>query len=385
MSTATPVPETWELTGDDARETLARHRPAPAAPRRLRTAARRRRLQPRRVRSRIAISLVLVQAIIALVGLAAALGNTERKRSHRALARRPRHPARPATSSPPTVTQAQTDGVVGALHRADASVSSAPIITGTTLMGQFERALNRLYGIEQDRPTLQKYGRALVLAVTTGVLAIVAFTALAFGRRSAKASTTTSSPTSGPIARWPLALVLMMAAMALLFRWSPRRHQPAWSWLAFGASVSVAAVGDRDTLLLGLFFRVEHVVRRHVRTARRHRRVVAVGAALVGRGALRRRGRRATRSRARRRTANRRTRRRSSTPSPTERRPHRRERPCSCDRRERPRPTSSVGRSKASSGFRRPRATASTSCATATRSFRRCSMPSPVPSTRSTS
>ena len=26
---------------------------------------------------------------------------------------------------------------------------------------------------------------------------------------------------------------------ALLFRWCPRRHQPKWSWLAFGSSVSV--------------------------------------------------------------------------------------------------------------------------------------------------
>jgi uncharacterized BrkB/YihY/UPF0761 family membrane protein len=39
--------------------------------------------------------------------------------------------------------------------------------------------------------------------------------------------------------RWPLALVLMMSAMALLFRWAPRRRQPAWSWLAFGSTVSV--------------------------------------------------------------------------------------------------------------------------------------------------
>jgi len=29
------------------------------------------------------------------------------------------------------------------------------------------------------------------------------------------------------------------AAIALLFRWSPRRRQPAWSWLAYGATVAV--------------------------------------------------------------------------------------------------------------------------------------------------
>ncbi len=26
----------------------------------------------------------------------------------------------------------------------------------------------------------------------------------------------------------------------MLFRWSPRRHQPAWSWLTYGAFVGVA-------------------------------------------------------------------------------------------------------------------------------------------------
>jgi uncharacterized BrkB/YihY/UPF0761 family membrane protein len=36
-----------------------------------------------------------------------------------------------------------------------------------------------------------------------------------------------------------LALGLLIAAIALLFKWSPRRHQPGWSWLAFGAIVAV--------------------------------------------------------------------------------------------------------------------------------------------------
>ena len=55
------------------------------------------------------------------------------------------------------------------------------------------------------------------------------------------------------IVRWPIALVLMMAAMALLFRWSPNRRQPEWSWLAFGSTVSVL-LWSLATLALGLFF-----------------------------------------------------------------------------------------------------------------------------------
>jgi uncharacterized BrkB/YihY/UPF0761 family membrane protein len=45
----------------------------------------------------------------------------------------------------------------------------------------------------------------------------------------------------------------MMAAIALLFRWSPDRHQPAWSWLAFGSTVSVV-LWSIATLGLGFFF-----------------------------------------------------------------------------------------------------------------------------------
>jgi uncharacterized BrkB/YihY/UPF0761 family membrane protein len=55
------------------------------------------------------------------------------------------------------------------------------------------------------------------------------------------------------IVRWPLAFVLMAASIALVFRWSPRRHQPAWSWLAFGSTVSVV-LWSLVTLGLGLFF-----------------------------------------------------------------------------------------------------------------------------------
>ena len=47
MSTATLVPETWELDGDDARRTLVETGSTPTPGRRVRTAARRRRVQPR--------------------------------------------------------------------------------------------------------------------------------------------------------------------------------------------------------------------------------------------------------------------------------------------------------------------------------------------------
>jgi len=252
MSTATPVPETWQLTGDDARETLlhlGRRNLIRDAFQRLRSADG---FSHARSLAFVA-ALVLVQAIIALVGLAAALGKTDASdlivRSIKAAAP---GPAGDLLTS--AVSQAQQAGASGRYTALWLGLAGA-IITGTTLMGQVERALNRLYGIEKDRPTVQKYGRALVLALTTGILSVCAFTALAFGRAVGQGLDDNAAADVWAVIRWPLALVLMMAAMALLFRWSPHRHQPAWSWLAFGASVSVL-LWTLVTLGLGLFFRV---------------------------------------------------------------------------------------------------------------------------------
>jgi len=250
MSAARFVPETWELSGDDARETLRR-------------TGRMRLVKDAFVRFRVSdgfsharslafvTSLLLVQGVILLVGLAAALGDTDVSGTI----------VRTITEAVPgPAGKALTDAVFHA-YRTGASgqylvlavVGLTAIVTGTTLMGQMERALNRMYGIEQDRPSLQKYGRALVLALTAGVLATAAFAMFALGHGIGQGLGDDTIARIWRVARWPLALLLMMAAIALLFRWSPRRHQPEWSWLAFGSTVSVL-LWSVVTLGLGLFF-----------------------------------------------------------------------------------------------------------------------------------
>jgi YihY family inner membrane protein len=251
MSTANLVPETWELTGEDARKTLAstgRLRLAGDAFERFRAAdgfSHARSLA-------FATGLVFLQGIIAVVGLASALGKGPASdvivRTIRAAA-----PGPAGQLLTQAVDQAHR---AGGSHRYLALLVGliGTIVTGCTFMGQLERGLNRLYGVEQDRPTLRKFGLALLLTLSAGFLATVAFTAMAFG------GSIGSSLGNNPAAqvwnwiRWPLALLLMTAAVALLFRWSPRRRQPAWSWLAFGATVSVG-LWALATIMLSLFFR----------------------------------------------------------------------------------------------------------------------------------
>ena len=250
MSVARLVPETWELSGDDARETLRR-------------TGRKQLVRDAFVRFRAAdgfsharslafvTSLLLVQGVILLVGLAAALGDTDVSATIvRTITEAVPGPAGKALTN--AVFHAYRTGASGQ-YAVLAVVGVTAIVTGSTLMGQIERALNRLYGIEQDRPTLQKYGRALVLALTAGVLATAAFAMFAVGHGIGQGIGDDTVTEIWRIVRWPIALVLMAAAIALLFRWSPRRHQPAWSWLAFGSMVSVL-LWSVVTLALGLFF-----------------------------------------------------------------------------------------------------------------------------------
>ena len=49
-------------------------------------------------------------------------------------------------------------------------------------MGQLERAMNRIYGVEKDRPFAEKYKRAFLLALSAGGVIAAAFALLAFGR-----------------------------------------------------------------------------------------------------------------------------------------------------------------------------------------------------------
>jgi YihY family inner membrane protein len=235
MSTAAKVPETWELTGDDARKTLL-------------DTGRRQLLKDSFVRLRAAdgfshsrslafvTSLVLVQGLIALVGFAAAFGDVRMSREIVAAIE---------SAIPGPAGQVLTDAVeqareVGANRRYLPLLLGllGTLVTGMTAMGQIERGFNRIYGIEQDRPTLQKYGRAFVLAVGAGTGLALAFLLFAFGRHSETWAGLLQ--TTWPYVRWPLGLVVATLALAALLQWSPRRRQPAWSWLVFAAMVCVA-------------------------------------------------------------------------------------------------------------------------------------------------
>ena len=249
MSTANLVPETYGLSGDEAKDTLART----GRKRLLSDSFKRLRAADGFSHARSLVfagALVFIQATIALVGLATmlpkgGLSSTIVKALQTAV------PGPAGTVLTDAVNQAHQAGTSHSLALWIGLIGA--LISGTTLMGQLERGLNRLYGIEKDRPSVRKYARAFVLAVTAGLLGAIGFGLMAFGN----ALSSGSAATIWNVVRWPLGLILLAASIALLFRWAPNRHQPAWSWLAYGSAIAVA-LATISTLVLAAFFGWSH-------------------------------------------------------------------------------------------------------------------------------
>ena len=100
-------------------------------------------------------------------------------------------------------------------------------------------ALNVAYGEEEKRSFLWLNLQSMtftILAIASAILAMLAVVvlppALAFLGLGGFAQTLLS------VARWPILLVGLMAALAILYRYGPSRDEPQWKWLSPGAIVA---------------------------------------------------------------------------------------------------------------------------------------------------
>ena len=229
MSTATSVPSTLGLEGDDALRTL-------------RDTGRRRLLLDAFDRFRAAdgfsharalgfqFALTIIPALITLVGLATALDQDTFTRVVRDVL----GDLAPGAAGD-LITEALSQGGRRSGKTALIFGAVATLVSGTTAFGQLERGANRIYGVERDRPPLRKYATAFALMLTAGVATVLAAILLVAG------STLADSAGWGKafhILRWPLAIALVVTAVALLFEVAPRRRQPEASWLAVGSGLA---------------------------------------------------------------------------------------------------------------------------------------------------
>jgi YihY family inner membrane protein len=120
----------------------------------------------------------------------------------------------------------------------------AALLSLTTAMAQVERGANRMYGIQRDRPTAAKYGRALLLALAAGLPALVGFLLLVAGGAVGDALAVAYDWGDGPsdwwpLVRWPVGLLLTWLSYTVLLAQAPRRRQPRYSWLAAGGAIAI--------------------------------------------------------------------------------------------------------------------------------------------------
>ena len=238
MSTATSVPETYELEGDDALRTLR----STGTMQLVKDAFVRFRSADGFSHTRslaFAITLAMVPFLIAFVGFTVKL---DQQQFTKAIVKGIEDIA-PGPASQ-IFTQAFKQGAKASKSGGGTAALLfgvvATAVAATTAMGQVERGANRIYGIERDRPTVDKYRNGFILAISAGALIVIAFVILVNGSTLAAAfGLGDVTRTIFAVLRWPLGILLSVAAFALLFQRSPKRHQPDVTWLAFGSGAAV--------------------------------------------------------------------------------------------------------------------------------------------------
>jgi YihY family inner membrane protein len=134
---------------------------------------------------------------------------------------------------------------------------AAAFATGTLAMAQVERSANRLAGFREDRPPVQRFVVAALLAATVGVLLGVGGLLLGAGRAIGSGVGWADEALSvWSVARWPIGLIVVALAVFLLFRLAPRALLGPPRALLAGSLVAVV-LWAVFTVLLSLYFSIQ--------------------------------------------------------------------------------------------------------------------------------
>ncbi|WP_164702632.1 YihY/virulence factor BrkB family protein [Modestobacter sp. KNN46-3] len=130
---------------------------------------------------------------------------------------------------------------------------AAATLAMATAMGQLERGANRIYGIQRDRPTVEKYRRALVLAGIAGVPLLVGSVLVTTLVPAAEAMDDVYGIEEEVVVLvvGPVAVGLLLTAITLMLRRAPYRRQPGWSLLVLGSTLALALWTGLTLLLAG--------------------------------------------------------------------------------------------------------------------------------------
>ncbi len=124
-------------------------------------------------------------------------------------------------------------------------------------VGALGRALNRIYGMEEGRPVWKLRPLQLALTMLGLVMAAAVAFMLAVSGPVAKAvgdaiSAGHEALTIWNLARWPVILVFVIAAVAILYHATPNVRQPKFRWISVGAVVAIL-VWIAASVLFGVY------------------------------------------------------------------------------------------------------------------------------------
>ncbi|MHC9292996.1 YihY/virulence factor BrkB family protein [Mycobacterium sp. LTG2003] len=123
-------------------------------------------------------------------------------------------------------------GVLGALWSASGYV------------GAFGRAMNRIYEIDEGRPAWKLRPQQLLLTLVALILAAAVAFMLAVSGPVAETvgniiGLGSAAQTAWAVAKWPVILIFVMLAVAILYYATPNVQQPKFRWLSIGSAVAI--------------------------------------------------------------------------------------------------------------------------------------------------
>ncbi|OBB72923.1 YihY/virulence factor BrkB family protein [Mycobacterium sp. 852014-52144_SCH5372336] len=132
----------------------------------------------------------------------------------------------------PTAGFALVAGIVGALW------------TASGYVGAFGRAMNRIYEIDEGRPVWKLRPVQLLLTLIGLVMAAAVVFMLAVSGPLAQAlgdaiGLGDAAVTAWNVVRWPLILLFVVLAVAILYYVTPNVQQPKFRWISGGAALAI--------------------------------------------------------------------------------------------------------------------------------------------------
>jgi membrane protein len=112
-------------------------------------------------------------------------------------------------------------------------------------VGAFGRAMNRIYEIDEGRPFIKLRGTMLLVTIATVLIVLVLSAMLVLSGPVAEAVGNAiglggTVLTAWNILKWPVILLLVILAIAILYYATPNVKQPKFRWMSLGSAIALA-------------------------------------------------------------------------------------------------------------------------------------------------